>query len=192
MDGLRTHRGGSTGELAQLLTSPTRNVSRKTKSLNLKQLGGVPPQVATGDPWSKEQTDLLHWQKLQPPRTFYRLQGKSEHEVPPTEKSGTTSTCSKDSFLARRKKSGQKPLDLFCIGLSVLFAVGSEIFFFPHYPRDKIKATLSVTQALLTAHRKAILLSAPTNRMGSMRISLRAHSKMRYKTLSSVIYIAHT
>lgn len=34
----------------------------------------------------KEQTDPLHWQKLQPPRTFSRLQGKSEHEVPPTDK----------------------------------------------------------------------------------------------------------
>lgn len=44
------------------------------------------PQAATGDPWPKEQTDLLHWEKLQPPKTSSRLQGNSEHEVPPTDK----------------------------------------------------------------------------------------------------------
>lgn len=96
--------------LAQLfqVSSKKRGFYRKNKSLNQKQHGKVAASVGTGDPWSKELTDLLHWEKLQPPRTSFCLQGKDEHEVPLTDKNLAQHEYARS--IAPGKKSGQRRL----------------------------------------------------------------------------------
>lgn len=132
-----TDTGGGTDPAAQISskkclqkhTDITGRYYRMNQSLNLKQLREVPPQAATGDPRSKEQTDLLHWEKLQPPRTSSRLQGKSEHEVPPTDKNLARHEYAQ-STISQLRSLGKEDLPFFFFGLRVLFAVGSEVLGF--------------------------------------------------------------
>lgn len=156
--------------LAQLfqVSSKKRGFYRKNKSLNQKQHGKVPAQVATGDPWSKELTDLLHWEKLQLPRTSFWLQGKVEHEVPPTDKNLARHEYAWS--IAPAKKSGQRRLVFSVSGW--IFCLRDLGFYFLDYPKDKRdpqKVCHDLHKSLsYSSKRQNVLVSASTSRMGTM------------------------
>lgn len=121
--------------LAQMFRSQGRKEVYRKESLNEKQLSKIPAQMATGCPWSKEPINLLHWEKLQPLKTFFTLQGKNEHEVPLTDKNLEHATNMLKVWFSA-KKPGQRRLVF-----SVLNWVGWLGFF--NYPKDKRDPLLS-------------------------------------------------